>query len=408
MRTHRWSLLTFPSDLDPMGLEVKTLKRGSTGTSRRSTGAFRELAVILIVALLTFIVASSVNLTEEILRAFRRYEGLQVDELVSVIIVLALAFAIFSFRRWRELNAEMAERRQAEVMFKTLSDSSPIGIYIVQGGKFQFVNPQFRKVTGLSDGELAGRDSLDLVLPEDRCIVRDNAIKMLKGQQSSPYEFRVMLKGGQIRWIMETVASIQYRGKQAALGNFMDVTENKEAHEIIEGMAYRDPLTGLPNRLVFNDRLTMALALAQRNRQGLSVMFLDLDRFKHVNDTLGHTVGDRLLCDVAARLQGILRKSDTIARMGGDELMLLMPDVARQEDAAVIARKILEAVRTPFLYDGYELRVTTSIGIAIFPDDGEDAESLMRNADTAMYRAKELGRDNFRYYSPVTSLSAPA
>jgi len=175
-----------------------------------------------------------------------------------------------------------------------------------------------------------------------------------------------------------------------------EITERKRAEETIKHLAYHDALTGLPNRRLFNDRLNLALAHTQRSQQKLAVMLFDLDHFKEVNDTLGHGVGDQLLQVVSERLTNLLRKGDTVARMGGDEFMLLLPEIAQMEDVAKVAQKILEALREPFGFDGYELHITTSIGIALYPDDGEDGDTLMKNADIAMYRAKDQGRDNYQ------------
>jgi diguanylate cyclase (GGDEF)-like protein len=158
----------------------------------------------------------------------------------------------------------------------------------------------------------------------------------------------------------------------------------------------------LPNRLLFRDRITVALAHARRNGSLSAVMFLDLDQFKLVNDTLGHTVGDRLLQAIGSRLVTCVRAEDTVARMGGDEFTILLAELSDRRGAPVVAQKVLEAVRHPVIIDEHELYVTTSIGIAIFPDDGMDAEALLRHADRAMYRAKEQGRDNYQLAASVT------
>ncbi|MFQ5863168.1 MAG: EAL domain-containing protein [Candidatus Brocadiales bacterium] len=186
-----------------------------------------------------------------------------------------------------------------------------------------------------------------------------------------------------------------------AEGLAKEIAGREQAQEAIQQMAYYDTLTALPNRLLFNDRLTLALAHAHRNKEMLAVLYLDLDRFKVINDTLGHTVGDKLLQGVAERLVSCVRGGDTVARLGGDEFTLLLPGITKTENATNIARKILDVIKQPLRVDGRELRITTSIGIALYPDDGKDAGTLLRNADAAMYHAKEQGRDNFQPYTPA-------
>lgn len=177
-----------------------------------------------------------------------------------------------------------------------------------------------------------------------------------------------------------------------------ELVERKRAEETIRRLAYHDALTGLPNRALFNDRLGVALAQARRKQQKLAVMLMDLDHFKIVNDELGHTAGDQLLQAVGERLTSLLRESDTVCRMGGDEFLLLLSDMAKVEYAGAAAARILEIIRKPFVLEEQGLRITTSLGIAIYPDDGEDADTLIKNADAAMYRAKEKGRDNYQRY----------
>jgi diguanylate cyclase (GGDEF)-like protein len=181
--------------------------------------------------------------------------------------------------------------------------------------------------------------------------------------------------------------------------------DEREAAELatveIEHLAYHDALTGLPNRPLFVDRLIVALAQAHRGTQKLAVFFLDLDRFKDINDSLGHSVGDTLLKAVAERVRRCVREGDTVARFGGDEFTLLVPRIDSVEEAAKIAQKIIETLKIPFFIHDRELFVTTSIGISVFPSDGHDPETLVRNADAAMYRAKDQGRDNYQLYAPA-------
>ena len=306
----------------------------------------------------------------------------------------------------KNLRAEIAERKRAEELFQTLTNNATAGIFIVQDGKFQFVNPEFQKYTGYTEDELLGRDCFGLIVPEDQDRVRENAVKMLKGERSTPYEYRISNKHGEIRWIMERVASIHYQERQAALGSYMDITERKRAEETIGHLAYHDALTALPNWVLFQDRFTLALAQARRNGQSLAVMSLDLDRFKLINDALGHVVGDQLLQAVAKRLESLVPEGDTVARVGGDEFMLLLPGTAAPQEATRIADKILESLRRPFQVAGQELHATTSIGISLYPRDGKDAKTLLKNADAAMYRAKEKGRDNCQLYTAAMKAKA--
>lgn len=177
-----------------------------------------------------------------------------------------------------------------------------------------------------------------------------------------------------------------------------DITERKKYEEKIQLMAFHDSLTGLPNRKLFSDRLGIVLAQAKRNKKKVGIVMLDLDNFKDVNDTFGHDVGDTLLKAVAERLSGTLRKSDTVARFGGDEFVLIFPDMEVIEEAIQVVQKIIDRFHKPFLIDTHQLVVTTSIGIAVYPNDGMDEEILMKNADIAMYQAKQAGRARYQLY----------
>jgi diguanylate cyclase (GGDEF)-like protein len=207
---------------------------------------------------------------------------------------------------------------------------------------------------------------------------------------------------GYIDFLMQAVLGI---GMIASL-----LEDEREAAELaaneIEHLAYHDALTGLPNRPLFVDRLIVALAQAHRAQQKLALFFLDLDRFKDINDSLGHSTGDALLKAVAERIRGCIREGDTVGRFGGDEFTLLIPRVESVDDAARMAQKVIEALQLPFFINERELFVTTSIGVSLFPSDGHDPETLIRNADTAMYRAKEQGRDNYQLYAPAMNARA--
>ena len=186
------------------------------------------------------------------------------------------------------------------------------------------------------------------------------------------------------------------------MGTARDISQRKEAEEVINFQAYHDLLTHLPNRALLKDRLSLAIAQAQRSKRKLAVMFLDLDRFKLVNDTLGHSMGDRLLKAVANRLQSCLRSGDTLSRFGGDEFTLLLPEVRTRDDVVVIASKILDRLNGAFVIDGHELFVGASIGIAMYPEAGDSEESLVQNADIAMYHVKARGKNGYQFL-PVRS-----
>ena len=164
-------------------------------------------------------------------------------------------------------------------------------------------------------------------------------------------------------------------------------------------MAHYDTLTSLPNRALLKDRFTLALAHARRKKEALAVMFVDLDLFKNINDTFGHDAGDQLLQGIAGRLLDCVRESDTVSRLGGDEFILLLSEIEHAENVAMLAGKVIEAIKQPLTVGGNKLSITASIGIALFPNDGEDIETLLKNADIARYRAKEKGRNNYQFYA---------
>ena len=196
-----------------------------------------------------------------------------------------------------------------------------------------------------------------------------------------------------------------------ALGAVLIVLEDQRemsafSSSQVEQLAYYDTLTGLPNRSLFNDRLSVALGHASRHRYKLAILFLDIDRFKQINDSLGHTVGDRLLKIVSTRIRSAIREEDTVARFGGDEFTVLIHIIGKIEDAGKIAQKILDALKTPITIDERDFVVTSSIGISVYPLDGADGETLIRNADTAMYRAKDLGRNSYQFYAATMNHKA--
>src|SRR5258707_14902872 len=239
--------------------------------------------------------------------------------------------------------------------------------------------------------------------PPDREEVR-HLSALINESGPTTFAYRIEKKDGSLIWFettSRTILDVVSGQIREVVGVSRDITQRKTVEEHIEYQAYHDALTGLPNRRLFRDRLTVALAHARRLKHPLAVMFLDIDRFKVVNDTLGHSTGDELLKAIAARLQVSLREEDSIARMGGDEFTVLLADLKTPDDAAKIAQKVLDMVALPLQIDGTELFVTTSIGIALFPSDGDTAETLLANADHAMYRAKDAGRNSYQMFTPA-------
>jgi diguanylate cyclase (GGDEF)-like protein/PAS domain S-box-containing protein len=263
---------------------------------------------------------------------------------------------------------------------------------------FLFVSPAASSVLGYEAERLIGLPVEELIHPEDRAMFSRFQKALAEQDDVATVGYRLRQDDGDYVWLESTcrpIFSPDSREVVEIISVSRDISERKEAQARIEYQAYHDPLTGLPNRMLFLDRLSISLAHARRTGQPLAVMFFDLDNFKFINDTLGHSVGDALLQGVARRLRRIVRGEDTVSRMGGDEFTLIS-EVASTDDAARIAEKILESVARPFEVDGHELFVTTSVGIAIYPQDGENEDTLLKSADGAMYRAKALGRNNYQ------------
>jgi len=241
---------------------------------------------------------------------------------------------------------------------------------------------------------------LDLVHPEDRerYLERVNAA----WEQTGPCfnEYRVVRQDGQVLWLSSharTLADASGRVHRM-IGVSQDITERKHQEEEARYLAYNDTLTGLPNRRLLDDRLRQALLLAQRRDSRVALLVVDLDNFKQVNDALGHRAGDAVLREAAHRVAGCLRKADTLARHGGDEFVVVIPDLQLDANVQVVAEKILRSLEPAFHVDGREFAIGASIGVSLFPGDAGDGEALLRNADVAMYRAKQLGRNNYRFY----------
>ncbi len=240
---------------------------------------------------------------------------------------------------------------------------------------------------------------IEFYVPESRSAIESAVQRAIAYGEPFDVELEIITAKGNHRWVHANGNVQQESGiTKIVYGTFQDITERKQTDEKIRQMAYHDSLTGLPNRKLFSDRLGIALAQAQRSQKKVGIAMLDLDNFKGVNDTLGHDIGDLLLKVAAERLSAALRKGDTVARFGGDEFVLILPDLKAIEDAIQVVQKIVDSFCKPFLIDTHQLVVTTSIGIAVYPNDGTDGDSLLKNADIAMYQAKQAGRARYQLY----------
>ncbi len=314
------------------------------------------------------------------------------------------------------LNME-AQIKASEELHRFIVNASPDLVYMLdRHGCFTFLNDRVRSMLGYSKEELISRHYSELV-DEEHMELAKNIFNERRVGNRAARNVELRLKSRHRRhgarflepqsvWV-ELAAQGVYsdpneRNRQTFLGTYgtiRDISERKEAQEVINFQAYHDLLTHLPNRALLKDRLELAITQGRRNKRKLAVMFLDLDRFKVVNDTLGHSMGDRLLKAVANRLQSCLRRGDTLSRFGGDEFTLLLPEVRTRDDVVVIASKILDRLGSPFVIDGHELFVGASIGIAMYPEGGDSADSLIQNADIAMYHIKSRGKNGYQFFS---------
>ncbi len=298
--------------------------------------------------------------------------------------------------------------RESEQRYRGVLEDTPILICRFRpGGEITFVNEAYCEYFGKTTEELLGSSFLEWVSDEDRDSVMSNISSLNANLPTQSHDHRIVKADGTVRWHRWTNRALfDSRGEITAYQSIGDdVTERKLAEERIEYQANMDDLTDLPNRRLFRDRLSQALAHCRRHDRKGAVVFFDIDQFKHINDSLGHPVGDTLLKEISIRLKPVLRSEDTLARLGGDEFILLFPEISRDsklaaQHAQAGAEKIQSTLSAPFVVEGHELHVTTSAGIAVFPVGDEDTDDIIKHADTAMYRAKEEGRNTVRFFLP--------
>lgn len=324
------------------------------------------------------------------------------EPLIHFNYLLLLALLLMLFRRWR---SEVIKRRSNEETLLSLQkvvETMQIGVTITDPqGKILYSNPAEAEMHGYGVEDLIGKDARIFGPPQ---IWKPMSQPMLKSFRRETLNVRKDGSAFPVQ-LMSDVVSTPEGTVFATVTTCEDITERKKNEETIRQLAFYDALTGLPNRALFNDRLSQELAKARRHKELLAIMFADLDRFKIINDTLGHTTGDLLLKAVSERLKNIIREGDTVSRLGGDEFIMLFPDITSPGDISRIAKKILESLTNVFELNDTEVYVTASIGISIFPENGDNVEILVKNADAAMYYAKEQGRNNYQFYGSAINAS---
>jgi diguanylate cyclase (GGDEF)-like protein/PAS domain S-box-containing protein len=305
---------------------------------------------------------------------------------------------------WDITELKQAEEalRESEERYRIILEQMHEGYYEVDlSGNYTFVNDASCRNLGYSREELIG-NSFQIALSENeaKAVFQAYHEVYLSGEPNKGFIFEVLRKDGTVGFAESSITLLKNnRGEPVGFRSVgRDITERKQMQQKLEEIATHDFLTGLPNRVLLLDRFTIAAAMAHRNKVRLAVMSLDLDKFKSINDTLGHAAGDEVLKTVSTRLTGIIRASDTLARIGGDEFILVMMESNHINDASAIAQKILDAFVEPMLIDGRPVHLSTSIGIAIYPEDAEDMETLIKESDAAMYYSKGHGRNQFKFF----------
>ncbi len=378
---------------------------------RRSLLITIGMSAIAVILASLYIAGTITRPITRLTRVASRISGGALEERADVSTNDEVGILAHAFNQMTEhLVDDITERKQAEEKFHALLKSAPDAIVIIdQGGHITLANLRAELLFGYESQELIGKH-VEMLIPERN---RQRDVFMYQAFVDEP-RFRPMSddldlyglhKDGTEIPIEISLAPIDTREGLLVASAIRDITDRKQAEARLLQQANYDALTGLPNRSLAVDRLSQALAHARRVRECVAVMFLDIDRFKNVNDTLGHAAGDKLLTDVAHRLRHCARTDDTVARLGGDEFLVILSGLETVASSRTVAEKIIDSMSSPFArLDGRELFLGASIGVTGFPEDGDDPDVLLRNADAAMYRAKEAGRNTFRFFTPEMNI----
>ena len=330
-----------------------------------------------------------------------RFSSIVTDDKVSIVAVM------------RNLTKQLSVEgvlKESENRYKTLAKIAPVGIFEVdRSGIFTYANSTWFQITGQPASCLQSLHWLELVSPEDHARITERWEQCQQSTLRESFEFKIKHVDVET-WVLCQIMANANNPLEITgyVGTFTDITGQRQSQKRIEELAYFDPLTDLANRRLFKDRLNQAIASAQRNNTQFALLELDLDEFKKVNDSLGHDAGDSLLVEVAKRLSGIVRESDTIARIGGDEFSIILKPITQIEDIEIVAKKIIKSIQLPFYIGGEIHKVSTSIGAAVFPIDGKNSQLLIKNSDMAMYAAKESGKNRVVFFNNSMNEEADA